>query len=154
MSGFAPEEIFAALAAAGVDYVTVGGFAVIAHGVVRATVDVDIVPSPEPSNALRMSEALVRLDAHPAGEPELAVTADLLARDANTRFISPAGQIDVLAQGQYRRLFADLRARAATIEVEGTPVIVASRNDLIRLKAATGRDRDLLDIGDLLALEE
>jgi len=98
VSGFAPEEIFAALAAAGVDYVTVGGFAVIAHGVVRATVDVDIVPSPEPSNALRMSEALVRLDAHPAGEPELAVTADLLARDANTRFISPAGQIDVLAR--------------------------------------------------------
>lgn len=92
MSGFAPEEIFAALAAAGVDYVTVGGFAVIAHGVVRATVDVDIVPSPEPSNALRMSEALVRLDAHPAGEPELAVTADLLARDANTRFISSAAR--------------------------------------------------------------
>ncbi len=154
MSGFAPEEIFAALAAARVDYVTVGGFAVIAHGLVRATVDVDIVPSPEPSNALRMIEALVRLDAHPAGEPGLAVTADLLARDANTRFISSAGPIDVLAQGQYRRLFADLRARAATIEVEGTPVIVASRNDLIRLKAATGRDRDLLDIGDLLALEE
>jgi len=60
----------------------------------------------------------------------------------------------VLAHGQYRRLFADLRARAATVDVEGTPVIVASRNDLIRLKAATGRDRDLLDIGDLLALEE
>lgn len=31
---------------------------------------------------------------------------------------------------------------------------VVSRNDLIRLKAATGRDRDLLDIGDLLALDE
>jgi hypothetical protein len=38
--------------------------------------------------------------------------------------------------------------------VEGTSVRVASRNDLIRLKAGSGRDRDLLDIGDLLALEE
>ena len=33
-------------------------------------------------------------------------------------------------------------------------MIVASRNDVIRLKAGTGRDRDLLDIGDLLAPEE
>lgn len=70
------------------------------------------------------------------------------------RFVSRAGQVDVLSAPQYSRLFDDLRARATTVDVDGTTVIVASRNDLIRLKAGTGRDRDLLDIGDLLALDE
>lgn len=40
------------------------------------------------------------------------------------------------------------------MEADRIPLRVASRNDLIRLKAGTGRDRDRLDIGDLLALDE
>ena len=154
MTGFSPEVIFAALAAARVDYVAVGGFAVIAHGVVRATVDVDIVPDPEPTNGARLVDALRRLGASPAGEPDTPITPELVARDANMRFDCPAGQVDVLLASQYRGLFGELRHRALTVEVDGTPIVVASRADLIRLKAGTGRDRDLLDIGDLLALEE
>lgn len=69
--------------------------------------------------------------------------------DPEAIFLALAG-----ARVDYRRLFEDLRARALALEVDGTPIVVASRNDLIRLKAGTGRDRDLLDIGDLLALEE
>ena len=70
------------------------------------------------------------------------------------RFQSGAGQVDLLGAEQYRRLYPDLRSRALKVVVQGVTVTVASRNDLIRLKAGTGRDRDLLDIGDLLALEE
>lgn len=40
---FEPEAILAALNARGVRYVVVGGFAVAAHGVVRATADLDLV---------------------------------------------------------------------------------------------------------------
>jgi hypothetical protein len=151
MTEFRPERIFAALAEAGADYVTVGGFAVAAHGVVRATLDVDIVPGP---GLEALCAALLQLEARPDGEPDTQVTAALLGRDANMRFETAAGQIDVLGAPQYRELFAEFRARALVIEVEGVEIVVASRNDLIRLKAATGRDRDLLDIGDLLALEE
>ena len=154
MSQFAPERIFAALEASGVDYVTVGGFAAIAHGVVRATIDVDLVVASEPANLERLSKALHALDAQPDGEPETEVTPELLGRDANMRFQSGAGQVDLLGAEQYRRLYPDLRSRALKVVVQGVTVTVASRNDLIRLKAGTGRDRDLLDIGDLLALEE
>ena len=154
MSAFDPEAIFAALSEAGVDYVTVGGFAVVAHGVVRATVDVDLIPAPDPENLGRLAHALAALAARPHGEPETPVTTELLGRDANMRFQSSAGQIDVLSAGQYVRLYPDLRSRAVELDVRGVPVIVASRNDIIRLKAGTGRDRDLLDIGDLLALDE
>lgn len=41
---FAPERLVAALNGAGADYVIVGGLAVGAHGVVRATRDLDVVP--------------------------------------------------------------------------------------------------------------
>jgi len=151
---FRPEKVFAALFAAGVDYVTVGAFAVIAHGVVRATVDVDLIPDTEPDNLERLAQALLRLDAAPDGEPETPVSAALLGRDANMRFQSSAGQIDVLCSEAYQHLYPDLRARAIEAEVDGVTLVVVSRNDLIRLKAGTGRDRDLIDIGDLLALDE
>jgi hypothetical protein len=70
------------------------------------------------------------------------------------RFKTAAGQLDVLCAQQYRRMFPDLWSRSEIADVEGIPIRVVSRNDVIRLKAGTGRDRDLLDIGDLLALEE
>jgi hypothetical protein len=121
---------------------------------VRATEDVDIIPGPSADNLARLVVAFQGLRAVPDGEPKTTVTVELLDHDANMRFQSDAGQIDVLAAGQYRALFDELRGRAVTVEVDGVPIVVVSRNDLIRLKAGTGRDRDVLDIGDLLALEE
>lgn len=154
MSPFAPERIFSALRDAGVDYVTVGGIAVMAHGVVRATLAVDLIPAGGPENLGRLAEALGALGAKPRGEPDTPVTADLLGRDANMRFDTFAGQVDVLASAIYSELLPDLRAHAEVVAVGEVDVVVASRSDLIRLKAGTGRDRDLLDIGDLLALDE
>lgn len=154
MSAFSPERIFSALRDAGVDYVTVGGIAVMAHGVVRATIDVDLIPAGGAENLQRLAAALNALEATPYGEPETPVSVRLLERDANMRFDTSAGQVDVLASSVYGDLYPDLRARAEVIVLDEVDVVVASRGDLIRLKAGTGRDRDLLDIGDLLALDE
>lgn len=126
----------------------------IAHGVVRATEDVDIIPDPAPENLARLAAAILALHGVPHGAPETPVTRELLSRDANMRFHTDAGQLDVLCAVQYRRMFADLYERSVQTEVDGVPIRVVSRNDLIRLKAGSGRDRDLLDIGDLLALDE
>jgi hypothetical protein len=133
--------------------VTVGAIALSAHGVVRATIDVDLIPDPDSENLERLAVAITSLDGAPHGEPQTPVTAELLGRDANMRFDTAVGPVDVLSQ-QYRRLFPDFRSRAISVDLDGTQVVVVSRNDLIRLKAGTGRDRDLLDIGDLLALDE
>jgi predicted nucleotidyltransferase len=152
LSDFDPERIFAALAEQRVEYVAVGGIAVAAHGVVRATLDVDLIPGPEPANLARLAEAIRALEGAPHGEPETPVTAELLARDANMRFDTAAGPLDVLCAAQYRRMAPELMARALRVELGDAAATIVSRNDLILLKAATGRDRDLLDIGDLLAL--
>jgi hypothetical protein len=151
---FVPERIFAVLDEQHVRYVAVGAFALIAHGVVRATDDVDIIPAPDPANIAQLAAAIRALDAEPRGEPETPVTAELVGRDANMRFDTAAGALDVLGAQQYRRLFPDLFSRSVAAEVNGVPIRVVSRNDLIRLKAGSGRDRDILDIGDLLALDE
>ena len=151
---FQPARIFAQLAEDDVRFVTVGAFAVIAHGVVRATRDVDIIPDPDAANLAQLASAIQALRGSPRGEPDTPVTAELLSRDANMRFKTAAGQLDVLCAQQYRRMFPDLWSRSEIADVEGIPIRVVSRNDVIRLKAGTGRDRDLLDIGDLLALEE
>lgn len=151
---FRGELILASLAAHQVVYVAVGAIAVIAHGVVRATRDVDIIPDPRNGNLARLADAINELHGVPHGEPDTPVTAELLARDANMRFDTEVGQLDVLCAGQYRRLFAELFSRSVVAELRAIEIRVVSRNDLIRLKAGTGRDRDILDIGDLLALEE
>lgn len=151
---FDPGRIFAALSEARADYVAVGGMALIAHGVVRATLDVDIVPDPEPGNLERLASAVAAIGGSPHGEPDTEVSPELLSRDANMRFETAVGSLDLLLAEQYRRRYPDLRSRSVTLELEGIHVRVASRNDLIRLKAGSGRDRDLLDIGDLLALDE
>ena len=151
---FEPARIFQALSAADVDYVTVGGIALIAHGVVRATVDVDLIPDPDPANLGRLAHAIRSLGGVPHGEPETEVTAAVLGRETNMRFDTAAGQLDVRCADAYRRLYPDLRSRSLLVALEDAEVRVVSRNDLIRLKAGTGRDRDLLDIWDLLALDE
>jgi hypothetical protein len=62
---FAPERIVSALNAQDVAYVIVGGLAVAAHGVVRATRDVDLVPEPSAENLDRLAGTLTGLGAIP-----------------------------------------------------------------------------------------
>ena len=67
---FEPDRVVAALNAAGVEYVVVGGLAVGAHGVVRATRDVDIVPAPDRRNIDRLAGCLQSLGGeHPIEGP-------------------------------------------------------------------------------------
>ena len=52
-----------------VGYVVIGGVAVAAHGYVRATEDVDVVPDPDRENLDRLGNALVSLDARLTADP-------------------------------------------------------------------------------------
>jgi hypothetical protein len=55
---FEPDRLVAALNAARIDYVIVGGLAVGAHGVVRATRDLDLVAAPDQRNMGRLADCL------------------------------------------------------------------------------------------------
>ncbi len=62
-----PQPLLQALAAANVAYIIIGGFAVNAHGVIRPSKDLDIVPDPAPANLQRLAKLLRRLDASHVG---------------------------------------------------------------------------------------
>ena len=61
-----------------VEYIVVGGFAVAAHGHVRATRDVDICPNPKRSNLRRLAAALEALEATPIDLEEFEGEIDRL----------------------------------------------------------------------------
>lgn len=55
MTTFEPARIFETLDRHGVDYVTIGGWAVIAHGYVRATIDIDFMARLDNDNMVRLA---------------------------------------------------------------------------------------------------
>jgi hypothetical protein len=153
---FSPQEIFAVLHRHGVDYVTIGGIAANAHGSRRLTLDVDIIPAPEESNYQRLVAALDDL-----GVPASVVDSDFrdldprdtfdLARATVLKLPTAAGDLDVLNGAPGAAPYEDLRERAIEVEVRGTPVRIVSLDDLIAMKRASRRPRDLRDIADLTA---
>lgn len=153
---FSAEEIFAKLERHGVDYVAIGGIAANAHGSRRLTLDVDIIPKPATLNYERLAAALDELDA-----PETAVDASFrsldprdsfdLARADVLKLATAAGDLDVVNGAPGAPPYEDLRKRAIEVEVRGTRIRIASLDDLIAMKRAVGRPRDLRDIADLTA---
>ena len=145
------ERIFATLDAHAVEYVVVGGIAVQVHGHVRMTNDVDLIPSPTPENLTRLADALAELDARVLnpGSEHLKINARMLPRATLWQFSTRHGDIDVLHDAPGAAPFPQLRARALVIAPGEHPIPIAGRDDLIKMKRATGRPADLDDIAAL-----
>jgi hypothetical protein len=149
------EGLLAVLARHGVDYVVIGGVATQVHGHRRTTMDLDLTPDPDPENLTRLAAALDELEARPldeglagaeisVGDPEglalAAIVPPLLTRH---------GQIHILKEPKGSRTFERLRDAALVIEIGGVEVAIVSLDDLVRMKRAAGRPRDLDDIAAL-----
>lgn len=134
---------------AGVRYVLIGGIALIRHGVVRATRDVDAVFDPDPANVARIQTLVSKWDAtRPDGSPLPEGKIDP-ARSSHLR--TPLGDLDLVSESIAGIPFADLLARADKKKVDGVEAPICSLADLVAMKQAAGRDRDLADLSDLRA---
>ncbi|MHC4409929.1 MAG: hypothetical protein ACYS0F_13125 [Planctomycetota bacterium] len=133
-------DMLSALSAAGVEYLVVGAYALAAHGLPRATGDIDFWVRPSTANAQRVLEALRKFGA-PLGD----LTRDDLARPGTVFQIGVAPRrIDLLTAidgVDFESAWCDRESR----EVDGLSIPVLSRNDLLRNKRATNRPKDLLD---------
>jgi len=145
------ECIFATLESHRVEYVVVGGIAVQVHGHVRTTTDVDLIPSPTRENLVRLAKALKELNASVLnpGSEHLRVDARMLPRATLWQFSTDHGDIDVLHDAPGAAPFAQLRERALVIALGDHAIPIAGRDDLIKMKRATGRSLDLADIAAL-----
>lgn len=145
---FDPVAIATTLRHHGVRFVVVGGFAVAAWGVVRATEDLDVVIDVDWDNAQRLGAALRELDAIDEADSSTPLTPEALVRRVDRRFVTSAGRIHVLHRVPGIPGFRDLLP-ASEVDFEGVAVPVASLAQLRAMKRAAGRSKDLVDLEEL-----
>jgi hypothetical protein len=156
-----PEPLLDALVEHEVAFIVVGGYAVAAHGYVRATKDVDICPDPEPDNLHRLAAALVVLEAEPIGLDEFAGEFDLkpdlegLQHGGNWTLNTKHGRLDVMQHikglGEDGGGWRELVLHTVTRNFAGHECLFCSYEDLIRMKRSAGRPQDEIDINSLKA---
>jgi hypothetical protein len=130
-----------------VSYVLIGGIALIRHGVVRATRDVDAVFDPKPENVQRIRTLVSHWGAtRPDGS---AVPMESISGDRSIHLATDRGELDLVSERTAGIPFSDLRARAETKKVDGVEAPICSLADLVAMKRAVGRERDLADLADL-----
>lgn len=157
------ETIFRRLQEQQVDYLVVGGVAVVLHGAVRMTADLDLMVALDRENLLRfikvMDEAGFR--------PRLPVAAeDFAVEETRTKwrdekgmevfsFYHPQEMISLVDVFVHEPLpYRELRERADLMKLDDITIPVAAIDDLISLKRQAGRPQDLEDIRALEALRD
>jgi predicted nucleotidyltransferase len=148
------EPMFRALNDAGARYVVVGGLAVVLHGHVRLTTDLDLIIDLEPSEARKVLQVLVGLGLRPRAPVNAMDFADPTIRASWIRHkdmrvftmvdAKARREVDIFTETLLP--FAELLARSVEVELGQTRVRVASIPDLILLKRRAGRPIDLADI--------
>jgi len=151
-----PRRIFEVFARQQVDYVVIGGIAVIAHGHTRNTRDVDFVAAADRDNLRRLAVALRELRARISGTDAHLLDidvydADTLGNGANFTLETDAGGLDFFNDVPGAAPYEQLRERALPIDLGGIVIRVAGLDDLVRMKQAAGRPQDIDDIAALLS---
>lgn len=149
------EALLRALEDEEVDYVVIGGIAAVLHGSARSTFDLDISFATDPDNLTRLGRTLTTLRARPRGMPDdlpFFPDADTLRRIEVLTMSTMAGDLDVLAHQSGSPVYADLRANADRYEIGEMTIRVARIEDLLAMKSAAGRPKDLADIAELSAI--
>jgi len=139
------KELFEFLNANKVEYMLLGGYAVIAYGYVRNTSDIDVVVSDGEENARRLMRALADFG---FGETELRV--DLFTEpDSVVRMGVEPMKIEIL---NYLKGvdFKEAYSRRRSVEVEDISVDLIALQDLLANKRAVGRPKDLVDADELV----
>ena len=134
-------EMLSALCAAGAEFLIVGAHALAAHGIPRATGDLDIWVRPTPGNADRVLAALRAF-----GAPLFDLTRDDLTRsDTVFQMGLPPSRIDLLS-GITGVTFDEAWPNRIEIRIGELTVPVIGRKEFVRNKQATGRQKDLNDL--------
>ena len=153
MRQFDLRALLEALNEAGIDFIVIGGVAVGAHGYVRGTEDLDVVPDPDPENLARLAEVLKRLDSTlpTVGERPFdpATDAGVIRRGGNVTTMTRFGGLDVVQRARGVPSYLQLDADAVNSELLGVPVRVCSLARLREMKEAQGREQDRADLANL-----
>lgn len=151
------EALLRALAAAGVEFILIGGAAATAHGSARLTADLDVAYRRTPENIARLASALKGHRAYLRGAPPgLPFVWDerTIAGGLNFTLTTDLGAIDLFGEVVGAGSYDSLAGRCVEIEVFGIRCRCVDLPTLIRIKRAAGRPKDLEVIAELEALLE
>jgi predicted nucleotidyltransferase len=153
---FGVEHMLRRLTAAGVDFVVVGGIAMMLLGSARLTRDLDICISPDPDNLEALGGVLVELEARLRGVDEEVRFVPDAATLRNVQLLTlttSKGWLDVHRKLEGAPRYETLRRNAERYDIGGFSVSVASPDDMIAMKGAAGRLIDMADIEELKAIK-
>lgn len=157
------ELVLRALEESGARYLIVGGVAVVLHGHPRFTADLDVVIQLDADNVRAAFAALARLDYRPRAPVAPEDFADPTIRDAWIRDKGltvfslwspqcPLTEVDIFVQEPFD--FDAVYSRALRADLGFATVSVIGLTDLLALKQAAGRAKDLDDIRALRQLSD
>ena len=127
-----------------VDYLIVGGYAVGMHGFPRYTGDIDFFVAISNENALKLMRVFQRFGFGDIGLSE----SDFLEDNFVVEIGREPRKIQVLT-GIDGVTFEECSLRRVEIEYGNLLLKLIGKDDLIRNKAATGRPKDRIDLGEL-----
>jgi hypothetical protein len=149
---FRPTALMGALARAEVDFVVIGGVAVVVQASPRFTRDLDISYATDTANLERLGALLVGLDARLRGvEGDVPFTPDsrTLRHTQMLTLATRNGDLDLLVDPPGSPGYPALRRHADIVNLDGDLVRIASLEDLIEMKRAAGRPQDQVDLESL-----
>jgi len=140
-------KVLKAMEDEGVDYILIGGFAVILHGLPRFTIGMDFFMKMAEKNVQKLRKALYSIFRDSDIEE---ITFDELVKYPVIRYGTPNGfHIDIMAQLGETATYEDLEYEI--MEVQGQKIRVATAETLLKLKEGSIRPEDK---GDALFLKE
>lgn len=141
-----------------VRFIVIGGVAVAAHGYVRGTADLDLVPDPDPENLKRVAEVLDELEATlPTARGRRfnrATDSGVIRRGGNVTADTGFGGLDIVQRARGVPSYSQLDEDAVETELLGIPVRICSLGRLRTMKEAGGRPEDAADLANLPEGEE
>jgi hypothetical protein len=140
-----------------VEFVVVGGLAMIARGSAYLTKDLDICYNRTPDNLAALVAALAPLHPYLRGAPqELPFHVDVptLLAGLNYTFITDCGDLDLLGEVSGVGTYPQVLAQSSVELMFGMKVHVLSIDGLIAAKKAAGRNKDHGHLLELLELKK
>jgi hypothetical protein len=140
-----------------VRFVVIGGLGARLYGSPSVTNDTDVCYQRSPENLERLAAALRQLHAELRGadrDSPFQLDARTLAAGDHFTFVTDAGNLDILGTPAGVEGFDALEREAMVFSFDGLTVPVASIEDLISMKRAAGRPKDLIEVEVLGALRD
>jgi hypothetical protein len=127
-----------------VEYVVLGGHAVIAHGYLRTTGDIDIFVNPSEENARKLITVMHRYG-YTNGEFEID---DFTKIPSYLSFARHDGWIDIMTF-TLGVTFQECYENRLVLNIQGVAINFIGLRQLLENKKATGRPQDLRDLENL-----